>query len=90
MLSRDTVMIANLPPLGKTIGIKNHCTGKPLAQAEFTSAEHCSLRRVKPPFGGGTQTSIDAAAARFAPKTKSQPSVSGCDLERRSSNMSAL
>ena len=34
--------------------------------------------------------SIDAAAFRFAPEAKSQPSVSGCDLERRSSGMSAL
>ena len=87
LLYCDTAMIANLPPGGKTIGAKN---ALPLAQGQFTCPEHCNLRRVKPPFGGGTQTSIDAAASRVAPKTKSQPSVSGCDLERRSSNMSAL
>lgn len=36
------------------------------------------------------RNSIDTAASRFAPKTKSQPSTSGCDMERRSSGMSAL
>ena len=81
------IMIANLPPGGKTIGAKN---ALPLAQGQFTCPEHCNLRRVKPLFGGGTQTRIDAAASRFAPKTESQSSVSGCDSERRSSKMSAL
>ena len=46
--------------------------------------------RYKACSDAGYRNSIDAAASRFAPKTKSQPSVSGCDLERRSSGMSAL
>ena len=29
------------------------------------------------------RNTIDAAASRSAPKTKSQPSASGCDLKRR-------
>ena len=36
------------------------------------------------PFFLEHRNSIDAPAFRFLPKTKSQPSVSGCDLERRS------